>query len=1380
VLKSSKVFYRFLCVILILQLALPGWLDYSAKAYAQSGNLSWNIRFQTPDTTAPEGWLVDSGEVYGVRSSHEYGWRSDITGQTVSQATYVAGVSDTFIRAFSGDEWEIKLENGSYQVSVTVGEAVYAGSSTVYAAVYAESVPLEIGLLQAGEYPILEQSVVVEDGRLTLSFGTEAGTATALRSISIAPAAEPMAKKSSVPQIIPPPEARKITGNKVLLSGQSTNQYGTPEFIRVPGLDAAIGSYMDGQLQAIEAGIASYTAQAVTSSTSDPAGILAKIQQSSSQPAIIRAGQLNLDSSATFGSPDQPVILIVDGINTNQKLTLTVYGALIINQGLNANTQLTIEVLRSDHGLQDEGNLWVMGSLHLNQDSSVSAEQLVAGHLVYNSGTLQVHAKQVLVKGNMNINTRVNMQVAEEMAVGELISNNETADLHVVNGDFFVRGNVAVNNHLGISTGGWFAMGGNLVANKQPIIRTGEGTSGQTLLKYTINGLKAEYYSSSNFAGNKLVKVDEKVRTEARPILPAAGFNDQDFSVKWTGQLQPVYTEEYTLELQARGPVRLWVDGQLAIDEWYDSYQGTATASFMAQAGQRANIRVEYSSKDGNPQAVLYWRSARQDREIIAQEYLYPFGIPEPVVIPTETDLTLVWEPAYEAQGYEVEVDGVIHPISADPTYVYSNLAPGTAHTYRIRANSGDIIGEWSLLAVHWTLPAIPENPSLAADSDSITLSWDSVVGATGYEIDTNNTILDVSDALSYTDEGLGANMQRTYRVRAYNSSGPGQWSGLQVGVTLPGAPANLKTSTTDEVVTVSWDPVSGASSYDLRADGIVMEGIRTTKYIHAPVAPSSAHTYQVRASNGQGHSPWSSFVTAYAKPSVPTQVQSEATETSILVSWEPAAGAAAYEIEIDGSIIPVGTATRHQVNQLVSSSEHSYRVRAVSLNETGEWTPLQRIMTWPGIPAEVQATNVDSSTIDLTWEAVVGAQGYELDVDGILVAGDLNTSYRHNGLLPNSTHTYRVRAWNAGGAGQWSALASKTTGLGQPQSISVLASEQTISLTWEPVEGAASYEVLADGGLVDNGASTQYLHQGLEPYSRHLYRVRARSGEAFGDWSETVSTLTALGTPRITNIRSSSHQIDLEWTEVVGAAGYEVEADGSIHAVGDMTTFSHTDLPSNTAHTYRVRAVNGDVTGEWSNWSSLATRTTAPPMPANLQASATSASIALTWDRVMGTTGYEVEVDGQIIPGITEPSYVHGGLDPNTMHTYRVRSRGTGGVSQWTELIRKTTVPELTIDIPQDTQFNFVVVVPRKAGKTERRITVTYNPDELEMLDLSSITPEYERSAGPIKGTNMVVTSYTPGNIVYTIYDADKTVVNSIRLQTKSNEYSKVTYVIE
>ena len=191
-------------------------------------------------------------------------------------------------------------------------------------------------------------------------------------------------------------------------------------------------------------------------------------------------------------------------------------------------------------------------------------------------------------------------------------------------------------------------------------------------------------------------------------------------------------------------------------------------------------------------------------------------------------------------------------------------------------------------------------------------------------------------------------------------------------------------------------------------------------------------------------------------------------------------------------------------------------------------------------------------------------------------------------------------------------------------------------------------------------------------------------------------------------------------------------------------------------------------------------TATTAPGIPTKLQATATPTTISVSWDTVNGATAYDIEVDGQVITGIQDVTYTHQGLTSNTMHTYRVRSRNGSIVSQWSEELKQRTTPQIEVNPGKDNMFNFVMVVPVKPGATERTITVTYNPDELEVIDLSANTPETNLTTGPIAGTNLTVTSFSPGKIVYRVDHADQTIVNSIRFQAKTSSYAKVTYTVE
>lgn len=121
---------------------------------------------------------------------------------------------------------------------------------------------------------------------------------------------------------------------------------------------------------------------------------------------------------------------MADGINTNKEVTLTVYGNLIFENGLNGNTKLNVHV---NHVNQSYGNLWAKSTIHLNNDSNVLVvdRQLYAGALTYNSGTLAVDADQLIVQGDLSINTEVEMSIAGQMVLGGIVSNNLVANLNI-------------------------------------------------------------------------------------------------------------------------------------------------------------------------------------------------------------------------------------------------------------------------------------------------------------------------------------------------------------------------------------------------------------------------------------------------------------------------------------------------------------------------------------------------------------------------------------------------------------------------------------------------------------------------------------------------------------------------------------------------------------------------------------------------------------------------------------------------------------------------------------------------------------------------------------------------------------------------------------
>ena len=73
-----------------------------------------------------------------------------------------------------------------------------------------------------------------------------------------------------------------------------------------------------------------------------------------------------------------------------------------------------------------------------------------------------------------------------------------------------------------------------------------------------------------------------------------------------------------------------------------------------------------------------------------------------------------------------------------------------------------------------------------------------------------------------------------------------------------------------------------------------------------------------------------------------------------------------------------------------------------------------------PANLAAAEETKTPTSIL-LTWDAVEGATGYEMMVDGILYNVGNETAFNHSELAYHSTHTYKIRAINADGFSAWS-----------------------------------------------------------------------------------------------------------------------------------------------------------------------------------------------------------------------------------------------------------------------------------------------------------------------------------------------------------------------
>jgi hypothetical protein len=167
----------------------------------------------------------------------------------------------------------------------------------------------------------------------------------------------------------------------------------------------------------------------------------------------------------------------------------------------------------------------------------------------------------------------------------------------------------------------------------------------------------------------------------------------------------------------------------------------------------------------------------------------------------------------------------------------------------------------------------------------------------------------------------------------------------------VPPFPASITAVPADTSITVTWQPVAGATGYDVQADGAEITDLTDASYVDLHLNPGTLHTYKVRTRKDGEVSIWSSPLTLKTtgeqRLPPPVNVRARPTESSITVTWSALQESiTGYDIEVDGTVMSVGTATSHVHGGLTPGVRHEYRVRAKDNGTLGSWSSRIRANT--------------------------------------------------------------------------------------------------------------------------------------------------------------------------------------------------------------------------------------------------------------------------------------------------------------------------------------------------------------------------------------------------------------------------------------------------
>lgn len=354
--------------------------------------------------------------------------------------------------------------------------------------------------------------------------------------------------------------------------------------------------------------------------------------------------------------------------------------------------------------------------------------------------------------------------------------------------------------------------------------------------------------------------------------------------------------------------------------------------------------------------------------------------------------------------------------------------------------------------------------------------------------------------------------------------------------------------------------------------------------------------------------------------PDAPSLVTIIGGDGQVVLGWAAATGATSYNVYYGtapgvttSNTKKAGATSGNAITGLTNGATYYFVVTAV--NAGGESTLSSEVSATPQIQVPDKPTGVaiigDDSQVILGWVAVTGATSYNVyygTAPGVTIADakitGVTTGDTITDLTNGVTYYFVVTAVNAGGESLTSLEVNATPNippLRAPSGVTITSGDEQVSLSWNSVTGATSYNIyygtaagVFPAGTKISGATSGDAVTGLTNGETYYFVVTAvnAGGESTAS-SEMSATLQipAPGIPSGVSITGGDAQVTLSWTAVTGATSYNIyrgETAGDIPAdlkYSDVTSGDPiTGLTNGVTYYFVVTAVNAGGEGSVSS----------------------------------------------------------------------------------------------------------------------------------------------------------------------------------------------------
>ena len=147
-------------------------------------------------------------------------------------------------------------------------------------------------------------------------------------------------------------------------------------------------------------------------------------------------------------------------------------------------------------------------------------------------------------------------------------------------------------------------------------------------------GSLVEYYDGSNFERFVTKRTEKVIKKYWNTTPPVVGVDPQQCSIRWTGKLKTPETGKYHFSAKVDDGIRLWINDELVIDDWYLNDMGRFNGSIRLKEGVYYDLKIEYFNALVEGEIEVMWQIPDEnkswwkkmfdtDYKTITAEYFY-------------------------------------------------------------------------------------------------------------------------------------------------------------------------------------------------------------------------------------------------------------------------------------------------------------------------------------------------------------------------------------------------------------------------------------------------------------------------------------------------------------------------------------------------------------------------------------------------------------------------------------------------------------------------------------------------------------------------------------------------------------------------------------